>query len=574
MANGTSRLYPDPESNGTAWLQSYVARTGSTSVPNALSDQDDATYVRRSSGTSGKDMVAVQVQDPFLIAGMRVVSVVPGMRYKLAATDGKGISLALQQIKDKNAKTVYTGIRRSFGKATVATNVDGVPSSGQLLAPDGTPWTEASVDALIVAVADSHTSTDANRAYVYELYAQLYWLFAATVNVTGPATPVTDTSWPTITVDVSAVVNSWQINVAGVGEWLTGGNVQIRVFTDTQYGAPGFDPETSPCVWETVAPYVNNTYIDGTAAATVTVSATPDVPMPNGSNLRIYARASRDVPAGPTFWGDWAYRAISMSLNTCDAPTCNSVATSTGHHWNVASFTVASKAGHTSPVLQVQAQYDNGAPWLDVRGYSSRPISFDVATPAYDTEAPGSNDLKVHTAFYRARVETTYSGQRVTSDWSTPEAIDAPYFGYWTVRPYQGPGVMLPDSGLIRVLGDHTETRSEDVALFAPKGRALPVVVSGDLHGRDGELRIAANRGAVFGTDEGQINHPGDFPEANELALVDMLANLQVPMLLESPWDDYRWIRIIDRSYTRTGGASAERRVYTLRYVEVDRPAV
>lgn len=548
-----TRLRPN-----ATWFSTGVARTGGTSVFNALADQDDASYVRRSAGTSGNSMVCVEIETLAIPAGQRVVSVVPGMRYKLAATDGKPCAVRLSQVKDRNAKTYYNAANVPYGKALAIVDAIGRAESGSPFAPDGAAWAQADLDDLLLHAADSHTATYANRAYVYELFADVYTMAPATVAVTAPSGTITATSFPAIALSISTIVEAWQVDVPGIGVWLTAGDVQVRVFSAAVYGAPGFDPETAAAVWEGLSRYENAEYVGGVTPGVVTVDLTTGVPLPNGTTYRAYARVTRDVPSGGAdFWSAWAYAEFTLNLDVCAPPSVVSVTAASDHHWAVATFSVASRAGHTAPVLQVQASYDEGVSWHDVLAYGTQPIAFDTAVPVSDSEVRGG-----HAAWYRARVETTFGGQRVASDWSAVGTVSVPAFRHWSLRVYQGAAYVMPDSGPVRVLGELDEERTEDVGVFYPKDRSYPVVVGGRIRGRNGTLRIAAS---VLEVAAGQIG-------ATELELVDYLAHAQTPLLLESPFGDYKWIRIMSRPYSRSGAATAERRVYSLGYLEVARP--
>lgn len=547
----TTRLRPNAD-----WWVPYAARTGGSSINGVLSDQTDATYVRRSAGATSNVLAQVELSTFTPGSGERIVTVVPGMRYLLAATDGKPCSVAVATVKDRNAKTLYTGPYATYPKATSATDVIGHPSTGRPLAPDGTQWAQAHIDNLVHSVWDQHLATYASRAYVYELYADVFTLKPATVAISAPSGAVAGTSFPAIALSVSTVVELWQTNAPALGDYLTGGQVQVCIFDAVTYGATGFDPAVSTPVWATVVNggvkasllYNNDAYVDGSTPTSVALTATCGASLANGAAYRCYARASRDVPGGDVFWGAWIYSSFSIAITPPATPTTtciNAVGT-------VPVIYCGYSSGLTSPTFDFQRSLDGGTTWADV--YDSN-LQFDSTSTlrcCTDLTCPRGSSAQ-----YRARVNCLVGGQQVSSAWSPACSLDT--LGRtitnnvtgWFFYAQAGGVWSNPDQ---KVLAGPAIQRIEDQGVFYPRGRTKPVVVAGDMHGLDGSYDVLC-------------------ANATDLANMDAIVASQGPVYVLDGFGNSKWIRITSRSKVLQGTANAPRGTWTLTYLEIDPPA-
>lgn len=535
-----TRLSPDAD-----WNVAYAARTGGSTIHGVLSDASDATYIRRGSGNTNNVLAQVALSTATIPTTERIVTVVPGMRYLMAATDGKPCAVALAYFRPPPGPLagLYTGPYTNYPKAETAREAEGYASSGRPLAPDNAPWSQYHIDGLIISVWDQHLATYANRAYVYELYADIATMKPATCDVTTPSGAVTDTSMPTVGISVSTVVDAWQTIPA---PYMTGGQVQVRIFDEATYIAAGFDPATSVPLWEGTVRYDNPVYDDGVTPGTVAVSIASGAALPNSSDYRAYARATRDVPGGPVFYGAWAYEAFSIAITPPATPTTTCLNDDTARPPYVE---CNYDPGLTSPTFEFQRSIDDGATWQDFHGYSGESPEEEPAL--FDATCPRAIGVQ-----YRSRVTVVESGLSLASEWSGACELDIdgdPIINKTTGWMFYAPIGEWWGTDL-SVIGYPEESRTEDSGTFYPRGRALPVVVSGDQHGRDGSYEIETS--IVAGVDE-----------------TDCTGLSPGPVWVMDGFGTGKWIRILSpRSKVLKGTTAKPSATWTLSYVEIDPP--
>jgi hypothetical protein len=377
-----------------------------------------------------------------------------------------------------------------------------------------------------------------DRTAVYKALVRLYCLPAVTCGApSAPTGTVTITQRPTCTVALALTVESWQLP-AGLSTFLTGGDVEFAVYNAAD--APDATPPVTPApLWTSVTRY-NETTV---GARTPSVSATPDVFLPNG-DYTVYARASRDLMSGAgLYWSDWAHAHWTQDVAVPDAPTLTAVASDALQRM---AFTVhADKPeGYTASSCLIDLQRLVAGVWRDVRGVSGSGVVEDTTvTLGYDYECErGAQNI------YRSRSSMilTDGGLRMYSPWAEV-TVAGPALSGWNVK--------TPDAPANNWLGVAVKSGPEDkpqraVKVFEPMGRTRPVVVFGTMGGVGGTLRVTANGGA-------------------EVALLESLSEYAGAVLLESAFGDVRYIAVTECSWARQGTRGAPRRTADVKYAEV-----
>jgi hypothetical protein len=143
--------------------------------------------------------------------------------------------------------------------------------------PSGQAWSDTEADTFFVRLSSNHNSTTEPRILVSTVFIK-YYNQPAVSNV-GP-TPSTNFGRPTI---------FWSFT----GDTLPQAWYHVKVFSQAQYNAPGFSPDTSNAVWD----------------SNIVPSSFPnrqiDVELTDG-HYRWYVRAAQNV-AGRQHWSEWAF---------------------------------------------------------------------------------------------------------------------------------------------------------------------------------------------------------------------------------------------------------------------------
>lgn len=517
-----------------------VLRTGGSGEADALSDQSDATHVRRKAAKA--PLARYLLGTPTVPAGSDIATIVPGARLKQPTSHPpKLVTLAMSvpgtgKPKNKIAPTVTGPVVRA-GSGTAAYTFNTPAGAGKTAGPTG-PWSTL-LSKLAIRVNDGHKATDTNRATIYELFADVYYSARPTAAVSvAPASPVTTTSYPELTATLTALIESWQDGSGPPARAEVA--YELKVFSDEQYGAGGFNPATSPSTWHTQGITAALDYIDGSTPSSEDVSDTPDDALPNGV-YRAYARGRRNFAAAQ--FGAWTYLTFTVAIAPPTVPTVSAVKMDVAQCVAVTVTPVAS-TGATNPLVSVKRTDDYGETWTPVRGATRHAGVFGTPVVFYDHEAKRATTLT-----YRAHVEATISEQQLVSSWATAATTGGLITAGWNLKAPLDPALNLLGAA---VNADPEYTQEEDAATFRPVGRKYPVVVSMAIGGADGSLTLRAR--------------------TNEWATVQALRDYQGTLYLESPFGWGMYIRILSRSWVEFGSASAPRRRVTVAFLEVEVP--
>jgi hypothetical protein len=202
----------------TGVVTAYPRRVNATggTEPTVVNDQSDATYVRRSS--DGSPIRVYYLPSVTVPGGSDIATIVAGARIKQPTAVSPSIYKAAMGLRDHRVPNPYVGGPYYFaqlialgGVAVAATTYVPLASTGAGTSPEGVAW---AMFYNLVAIDDGHATADTNRATIYEVFATAYTAAQPTASTaTTPTSPVTLTSYPTLTVTVSALVETWQDNL-------------------------------------------------------------------------------------------------------------------------------------------------------------------------------------------------------------------------------------------------------------------------------------------------------------------------------------------------------------------------
>lgn len=392
-------------------------------------------------------------------------------------------------------------------------------------------WPVSDLNAVWVRWSDDQTQGSEGLSDTAEIWANIYTLAKATAT-------------PSNTTEITSGFATIPVTVAATLGWEAGAAANLRkVTTELRVESGGTGPGTGTLLSTVTADHTFTT--SGNVVLNMT---TPDM-IPNGT-YKVYARTLRYRADGVTRadqYGDWSAAAtLTMDLPVPNAPTIAVSADQTNERVQV-SVTAATQAGFTSPLVTVERSDDEGASWLTVRGALLAPTAYDAEFVVYDYEATRGVSLT-----YRARITATYGTSSNASAWAT-SANTSLIAAVWNLKD-------VADSSLnivgLNVTGSPTEDMTEQQGVFSPLGRRYPVIVSGAVSGWDGQLEVTT-------------------ASASEWTALVKLIESQNVLLLESVFGWSKYVRLLSGTKAAlTGTPSAPRRSVSIKYVEVERPAI
>lgn len=412
--------------------------------------------------------------------------------------------------------TRVNGINYFFPALTVrgTTATGEISSAWQTASPDGASWDQSRLDALRCQITEYRDTTD--RGYIYELYVDVQTTSRPTVTVDAPTGTITTTAKPDISwtfADTDGEAQSYY---------------EIKVFSSAQYGVTGFDPSLSTYTWTS-----------GQVASS-DASAQTGTYLSSGS-WRAYVRVAKTVN-GAAFFSEWAYSAFTLTLTPPTTPTLTLSYSST--FGNVtATIDGAYSASFSYQRMDLQRSDDGGSTWAFVRNGSSITPDGSFNAVVVDYEAKRGT-----TANYRCRAVGFVGDNVIASAWSSASTVSITNDGKWWLKAMSASALNV---GGVRVLTGLDMQQEEELAVFRPIGRTRAVVVSGSLGGKDGSYSIVSIGDAEWASVYGLISHQGT-------------------LLVQAPDGTQKYIRIINRTWSETGGVGALRREARVQYVEVD----
>jgi hypothetical protein len=519
-----------------------VARTGGSSEVNAVADQSDASYIRRKADKA--PMARYLLAEPAIPANADIATIVPGARLKQPTSRApKHVTVAISAPgKGKPVNHIpptVNGPALRAGSGTAIYTYATPAAHGKMAGPTG-PWANL-LSKLAIRVNDGHAASDANRAYIYELFADVYYAVRPDASVScTPPSPLTTTCYPELTVTLTALIESWQDDSGPAAR--TAIAYELKVFDSAQYTAPGFDPTSSPCFWSTNGLTAPLDYIDGATPSSESVPETPDYALPPDDSYRVYARGRRIFTAAG--WGAWSYITVNNAVIPPSPPTLSGVRDDTAQRVVISATPIAT-SDCAGPLISIERSPDGGATWTPVRGATKVGGTFGVGSTFFDYEAPRGTAL-----LYRANVEATNAALQLVSSWSTAAVAGTFAVKGWNIKAPLNPSLNVLGAP---VIADPEYTQEETAVTFRPMSRKFPVVVSMALGGADGSMVLAARSAA-------------------EWARIAALRDYQGTLLLESPFGWSHYIRILSRSWVERGAGASIRRRVSVSFLEVDAP--
>lgn len=398
-----------------------------------LSDNNTATSLNLSD--TGQ-YVEVRLGNPSITAGAMTIA----LRYRVLTTSSDGVG-GLPGFSGHLA----TGFFIMDGRGTVQqVNPIGANNPTEV-ASAWVPFlnkTQAEADDLHLTISAVVTESPSQVAMTfYEAYVDLKYAEAPVVTVLGPTGTLTTATAPVV---------QW-----GYAAGSDGGpqfQYQIKVFSAAQYGAGGFNPDTSAATYDSGIVY-------GSAPNATTGF------LPNHTTYRAYVRAAQNI-GGLAHFSAWSFSGFALNVDAPEFTTVVATGDSANHRINV----VMTRDG-AHPVwneIEVQHSFDAGATWSFVRGSAGAVYSSPYTLPDYET-------LSGQSVLYRARPIVSGTGTEAAGAWVSSSAAS------WTLTAeadrLQSTGKpSLSISAVIQVLP--TEDRKRAQGVFEVVGRSDNVIVN------------------------------------------------------------------------------------------------
>jgi hypothetical protein len=506
-------IRPDATPSTDGWT--IIGGAGSHHA--AQSDNSDATGSRSPSTATSSLQLGLPV--PTVGATQRVYAV----RVRLRALRSAGTTSDLRTSINNPTTGVAGSSDRWTFVPTVATELVG---AWRTTAPGGAAWTSALVGTCVIAERD-FTTTAGSTTDVLESYADVDIRDQPVADVLGPTGTITNTSQPQITFNADNLI-------ANSGLW-----GEVKVFTADVYSGAGFNPDTSPPAWQAGPQAGEFTWVfDGVEYSSGSI--VPDLLL-NGITYRAYVRVGTTWSDGQPWWSAWDFTEFDLDLVPPPQPTVeigydNAAGSPTVH-------VTGDYTGWSEVQYYVERSDDDGATWQAIQGGLVEPdASWEVVL--IDWAAPRGQNVT-----YRVTASALQAGQRIAAD-----PVSATYWN-WNDRKWWFKVPAQPELSLggVAVLAGLSLSVEETLGVFRPLGRERAVVVSGDIYGEDGTYQIKVNG-------------------APQWASMRALLRYQGAVLVQDPFGEQKWVRVISRSWSLLGGASCPQRPIDVQYVEVDAP--
>lgn len=495
---------------------------GGASLLASINDNSDTTF-GYNTGNSGLAKVGFNLAAPSVPSTEFVVRIGQWLRWKGNTAGLYGVGVQVARAAD-GTPTVTTTLVPNNSAAFTTTEI------AQALVS----WSNTECNSLRLWWADYRFNSTINRTDTADIWATVYSIAPGTA--TAP-TYTSTVSTPVVAVPLSVVVG-WEASITS--------SFLRKVTTEIRIESGGTGVGTGTLITTGTA----DTILSATAGTqTPTVNVTANAAVPNGT-FKVYARNYRYRDNGTTGASDQygAWSAAGTLTQNAPTPTAPTVSTSTDQINDRIAIGVSpvSTAGFSSPTIDIQRSDDGGTTWSAVRFATGISGTFGSGTNIYDHEAPRATSVQ-----YRARVSALNTGVTYYSNWTTVTSVTQITADNWNIK-----NPLLPATNMIDVqaIGDTNETLTEDMGVFRPQGRRYAVVVSGSLHGYDGELTIVTST-------------------SYEWTSLRTLIESQSILLLESPYGWAKYVRMIEGAKIATSGsATASRRYVQISYVQVDQP--
>lgn len=473
--------------------------TGAADIATALSDNSDASYV----------VFAPNVQTT---QNLGDASLPAGATVKTGAVRARLIDGDPASFGGTSSIDVYVS---ALGGPTAGGRTAPPQSIVTMSIESGVAgWTAAQINGATMALTGVSGSVTA-----YEAYFDVTYVAKPVVAVNAPTGTVTNTNRPLV---------SWTNTLDADGGAQT--RATVKIFSDAQYTAGGFNPATSAAVGSEV--------VTGSATSHTLAAVLPD------GTYRAYVQVAQTVN-GAEHSSAYAFSGFSVSVALPAAPTITVTAEATAGRNKI---DVTSNAGTaTTDELDLERSLDAGTTWVPVR-HTGGLVARIAATSAtvYDYEAMNGSAV-----LYRARALHNYSGQYAASAWVQASGTWTST-AWWLKHPLR-PALNAP----IELVTYGPITRAARQGSFQPLGASLPIVVADTRLGAAGMSTVRTRNTA-------------------ERDLLEAVAAVPATLLLQGPaaaGEPDRYIRVGDLVATRlVENINIAARTFTLPWAEVAQP--
>lgn len=331
--------------------------TGGATAHGVLSDDSDSSYTNLSS-------------DELYLGGLGDLTLPAGAVIKSAAVRARVAK------SGPNTPRLATALGVPGGGDTEVSVTWTTPTTVTTLTYTGLSGAiaDADIDAATLSIENDGSS---GGLLVYEAYLDVTHVAQPVVSADAPSGTVTNTNLPTV---------EWSNTLDTDGGAQT--RYEVRVFTDAQYGAGGFDPAISTATdesgivsssatsWQVTTPLADDTY-------------------------RAYVRVAQTVN-GELHWSDWDNAQFDVDLDLPATPTL--VATPDNPNGRIQlAITPGAGGAASTDLYELQRSLDAGATWEHVRGLladgliaTDTPVDdFTVDTSASYTLDSGAGSVSV-----------------------------------------------------------------------------------------------------------------------------------------------------------------------------------
>ena len=267
----------------------FTISGGSASVHAALLDDNDATFITRSSNTVPASYEA-EFNTTTLAADERVAFV--NLRAKVTIGTAGNILLSLGVITDRNGREVYYSVPFSKSNTLASTTLD--TALKLTVAPNGQAWTQTLIDNLVAKFEDNATASG-DKATLIALYVDVVTTKQPTVTVTAPSGTITNTTFPSVTWTYADADGDPQ------------SAYEVKIFDSTTYNGASFSPATST---PTVTTGVVTSSNDG---------QTLEADLADGTTFRAYVRVAQ-LLNGSNYFSDFAFSQFVIDVDAPSTP--------------------------------------------------------------------------------------------------------------------------------------------------------------------------------------------------------------------------------------------------------------
>lgn len=488
--------------NGTASTAGSPTVVSAASAHAALSDDSTASYVEFDAAA---DQVQVSIADLTLPAAAVIKQL--GVRCDVA-----------RPLASANAPlTVRLGLPSTVASETFLVSIIAVHTVQFVHAAS---VTDTAADAAVISLIGSGGTT----VRVFEAYLDVTYVEQPVVSVDEPSATVTNSNRPTV---------EWSTTLDADGGAQT--HYEVRLFTDAQYGAGGFDPATSTATDE-------SGITAGTAASWQGSALLAD------DTYRAYVRVAQTVN-GEKHWSAWDNIQFDLAV---DLPAVPSMTLANDDANARIEIDLTDNAGDaTTDYFEVQNSTDGGTTWTTIRGLRTDDLiapdgSGDAIT--YDYEAPEGTTIS-----YRARAAHDYSGVLAYSAWSSTATETWSSARTWLKH------LLDPSLNLSLHVRAFAETqRPARQGVFQPLGATLAIVIS--------DTRTSATGTITFRTDTA-----AERDDLDTLVAANTVILLQLPASFDEP---DRYVILGDHTRARIEGLppTAPQRLDTFVWRQVAAP--